>query len=113
MEKEQNAVMLKDEGSVGAVRIAETVVAHIASIAASEVEGVVLPGASVAKASKAVKIEVKNKTVKVDMIVSVKYGFNIPEVSGQLQTKVKSAVESMTGLTCAGVNVRFSSVIIK
>ena len=113
MEKEQNAVMLKEDESVGTVRIAETVVAHVASIAASEVEGVIIPGSSASKASKAVKVEIKNKTVKIDMAVNVKYGFNIPEVSQKLQGKVKSAIENMTGMTCAGVNVKFSGVIMK
>ncbi|MBO4749860.1 MAG: Asp23/Gls24 family envelope stress response protein [Lachnospiraceae bacterium] len=112
MEKEQNAVVLKEEESVGTVRISETVVAHIASIAASEVEGVA-PQGGTAKASKGVKVEIKNGTVKVELAVTIKYGYNIPEVSGQLQSKVKSAIENMTGLTCEGVNVRFASVIIK
>ena len=114
MEKEQNSVvMLKEEESIGTVRIAETVVAHIASIAASEVEGASLPGCAASKASKGVKVEIKNNSVKVEIAVNVKYGYNIPEVSQQLQSKVKSAVENMTGLTCSNVNVRFSSVIIK
>ncbi|MBO7339446.1 MAG: Asp23/Gls24 family envelope stress response protein [Lachnospiraceae bacterium] len=112
MEKEQNAVVLKEEESVGAVRISETVVAHIASIAATEVEGVA-PQGGTAKASKGVKVEIKNGKVRVELAVTIKYGFNIPEVSGQLQSKVKSAIENMTGLICEGVNVRFAGVIIK
>ena len=112
MEKEQNAVVLKEEESVGAVRISETVVAHIASIATTEVEGVA-PQGGTAKASKEVKDEIKNGKVKVELAVTIKYGYNIPDVSGQLQSKVKSAIENMTGLTCEGVNVRFAGVIIK
>ena len=113
MEKEQGAVVLKEEESVGTVRISETVVAHIASIAATEVEGVALPNGNASKASKGVKVEIKNGRVKVELAVTIKYGYNIPEVSGQLQSKIKAAIENMTGLACEGVNVRFSSVIIK
>ena len=113
MEKEQNAVVLKEEESVGSVRIADTVVANVATIAAAEVEGASIPAGTVSKVSKGVKVEIKNGTVKVDMAVNVKYGYNIPEVSQQLQSKVKSAIENMTGLTCSSVNVRFASVIIK
>ena len=112
MEKEQNAVLLKEESATGSVRIADTVVAHIASIAAAEVEGIVSP-INLNKAAKGVKVEIRNTGVKVDMAVAIKYGYNIPEVSQKLQGKVKSAIENMTGLNCTNVNVRFSSVIIK
>ena len=113
MEKEQSAVLLKEENASGSVRIADTVVAHIANIAAAEVEGVVIPAGNANKAAKGVKVEIKNGVVKVEMAVAIKYGYNIPEISQKLQGKVKSAVENMTGLSCSNVNVRFSSVIIK
>ncbi len=113
MEKEQNAVMIKDESSVGTVRIADEVVAMIASIAASEVPGVQTQGTSPARLSKGVKVDVRSGIVYVDMVVSIQYGYNIPEISGQLQSKVKSAVENMTGLKCGNVNIRYSSVIMK
>ena len=58
-------------------------------------------------------VEVKNGTVKVEIAVTIQYGYNIPEVSGQLQNKIKSAIENMTGLSCEGVNVRFASVNMK
>lgn len=113
MEKEQSVVTLKEENATGSVRIADTVVAHIATIAASEVEGIVSPAGSVNKAAKNVKVDIKNGSVRIDMAVAIKYGYNIPEVSQKLQGKVKSAVENMTGLNCTNVNVRYSSVIIK
>lgn len=113
MEKEQNAVVLKDEESVGTVRISETVVAHIASIAVTEVEGVVNLAGNSTKTAKGVKVEIKNGNVVVDIAVAIKYGYHIPEISQKLQSKVKSAVENMTGLSCSNVNVRFASVIIK
>ena len=113
MEKEQNAVILKEENTAGSVRIADTVVAHIATIACAEVEGVVAGSGSVNKAAKNVKVEIKNGNVNVEVAVAIKYGYNIPEISQKLQGKVKSAIENMTGLNCSNVNVRFSGVIIK
>ena len=125
MEKEQNAVMLKEDTSVGTVRIADDVVAMIASIAAAEVEGVqplgvtpkntksVKGSVNPSKKSKGVKVEINDGIVRVEMAVSIEYGYSIPEVSGQLQSKVSSAIENMTGLTCGNINIRFASVIMK
>lgn len=113
MEKEQNAIVLKEESSVGTVRIADDVVAMIASIAAAEVEGVRVQGSSAAKPAKGVKVEIKNGTVRVEMAVSILYGYHIPEVSQQLQNKIRSSIENMTGLTCGNVNIRFSGVLMK
>lgn len=113
MEKEQNAVMLKEDTSVGTVRIADDVVAMIASIAASEVEGVQALGTNPAKLAKGVKVDIRGGIVRLEMAVSIQYGYNIPEVSKQLQNKVKSAIENMTGLSCGNINIRFSNVIMK
>lgn len=124
MEKEQSAIMLKEDTSIGTVRIADDVVAMIASIAASEVEGVQPLGVNVknaqstkhaknpAKPIKGVKVEIRDGIVRVEMAVSIKYGHSIPEVSGQLQSKVCGAIESMTGLSCGSINIRYASVIM-
>ncbi|MBR1892314.1 MAG: Asp23/Gls24 family envelope stress response protein, partial [Lachnospiraceae bacterium] len=40
----------------------------------------------------------------------VKYGYSIPEVSKRVQEKVKSAIETMTGLSVADVNIRVAGV---
>lgn len=116
MEKEQNAIMLKEESSVGSVRIADDVVAMIASIAALEVEGVRIPGNhgnKVTKVPKGIKVEIRDGIVQVELTVAILFGYQIPEVSGQLQSKIKSAIENMTGLSCGNVNVRFSGVLAK
>ena len=38
------------------------------------------------------------------------YGYNIMDVSAKIQEKVKAAVENMTGLTVADVNIRIAGV---
>ena len=47
-----------------------------------------------------------------EMAVNLKYGYNIPAVSGRIQEKVKSAVETMTGLTVSDVNIRIAGVVM-
>ena len=47
------------------------------------------------------------------MEVSVKFGINIKKACEEVQTKVKNAVETMTGLTVTGVNVVVSEVWVE
>ena len=49
------------------------------------------------------------------MFVSVilKYGYSIPEVSEKIQERISSAIETMTGLTVAEVNVKIAGVKIE
>lgn len=122
MEKatEQNTSILQDEDSCGSVKIADDVVASIGSIAASEVEGVaamagnisndLMNAVGVRNLSKGVKVEVNGKNVKADIALIVKYGYNIPVISQKVQDKVKSTIESMTGLNVTDVNIRIAGV---
>ena len=106
--------------SVGDVRIADEVVAIIAGLAATEVEGVssmagnitneIVSRLGMKNLSKGIVVEVLDEEVKVDVAINIAYGFSIPEVSSKVQDKVKNAIENMTGLTVAVVNVRIASV---
>lgn len=120
---DQNTVMLKNEANVGTVQIADDVVAMIASLAATEVEGVssmagnitneLMARVGVKKLTKGVRVEVEGGNVSVDLAVTMDYGFNIPATCQQVQGKVKSAIENMTGLTCSNVNIRIAGVSMK
>ena len=44
------------------------------------------------------------------MNLNLKYGYSIREISGKVQEKVKTAIENMTGLTVADVNIRIAGV---
>lgn len=123
MEKEidRSTVVLEDDG-IGAVQIADDVVAVIASLAASEVDGVYLTGnmtneliGKVGKkgVSKGVKVDVLGGNVTVDMVITIEFGRNIPAVCQKVQAKVKAAIENMTGLTCSDVNIRIAGVNTK
>ena len=122
MEKEidKKTVVLKDEENVGAVQIADDVVAMIASLAATEVEGVsamagtitneLMSKVGMKKLTKGVKVMVLDGSVVVDLAVTMEYGYNIPATCQKVQAKVKSAIENMTGLTCSDVNIRIAGV---
>ena len=65
------------------------------------------------KYSKGVKIELVGKKVTVDIFVNVKYGVRIPDVAWAAQTAVKNAVENMTGLEVAAVNINVQGIIFE
>ena len=112
-----------NENKVGEVQIADEVIATIAALAATEVEGVASMSGNITKElvnrlgkknhSRGVKIEVDTENVEVDLALQVEYGYSIPSVSQLVQEKVKSAIETMTGLTVSMVNIRIVSVNIE
>lgn len=121
MEKEidKSAVVLKDEENVGVVQIADDVVAMIASLATAEVKGVsVVSGNSGkelmskmgVKKIKGVRVDLLDGKVRVDLAVIMDYGLNIPVISRQVQSKVKAAIENMTGMQCTDVNIRIAAI---
>ena len=63
------------------------------------------------KLSKGVKIitEEENK-VAVRLGVNISYGYEIPKICQQVQDKVKNAIENMTGLEVADVNIKVAGV---
>lgn len=105
---------------VGDVRIADEVVAIIAGLATTEVDGVssmagnitneIVSRLGMKNLSKGIMVEVLENDVKVDVAVNIGYGYGIPDVSAKVQEKVKSAIENMTGLNVAVVNVKIASV---
>lgn len=117
-----NDSMEKHTG-IGEVQIANEVVASIAGISASEVEGVdsmagglagELAGKFGAKnLSKGVKVEVADDTAMVELAINMKYGYSIPKTCKQVQEKVMQAINSMTGLTVKQVNVRIAGVSLE
>ena len=65
------------------------------------------------KLTKGVKVMVLDGSVVVDLAVTMEYGYNIPATCQKVQTKVKNAIENMTGLTCNDVNIRIAGVKVK
>mgnify|MGYP004572192829 CR=1 FL=1 len=109
-----------DDQTIGKVQIADEVVAIIAGLAATEVEGVASMAGNITNElvsklgmknlSKGVKIEIIDGVVTVDLTLNIEYGRNILETSKKVQEKFKSAIDNMTGLEVADVNIHIASV---
>ncbi|MGN6715464.1 Asp23/Gls24 family envelope stress response protein [Anaerocolumna jejuensis] len=121
-EENRNTYQIHADSNVGEVQIADEVVATIAALAATEVEGVAAMSGNTTRElvsklgmkgySRGVKIDVSTDSVAVDLSLTLNYGYSIPETSRQVQEKVKTAIENMTGLSVSEVNVRISDVNI-
>jgi uncharacterized alkaline shock family protein YloU len=86
----------------------------IAGTAAMEADGVLrIVGGKPARKQpvKCTSVVVKNKTVTIALSVAVRFGAKIHEVSADVQARVKSAIETMTGLSVAAVNVTIGAIV--
>ena len=114
---ENGEVVELDEG----IQISNDVVAVIAGVAVSEVQGVsgmsggfaggiteVLSGKK--NLAKGIKVEIDDSKVKIDVNIIVEYGSRIPDVAFEIQNRVKKSVENMTGLKVEEVNVHVQGV---
>lgn len=125
MEKEtnRNTYVLQGDENMGSVQIADDVVAVIAGLAATEVDGVsamsgnitneLMSKVGVKNLAKGVKVEIINQKVKIDLAVMMEYGYNIPTTCSKVQEKVKTTIENMTGLDVTDVNIRIAGVDMK
>lgn len=93
-------------------RISDDVIMTIAATVLSEVRGVAsVPGGIVSGilgrkgASKGIKVEASDQEVVIDVAVVMDYGARIPEVAAEVQTKIRQAVEEITGMYVRAVNV--------
>ena len=109
-----------DDQTIGKVQIADEVVAIIAGLAATEVEGVASMAGNITNElisklgmknlSKGVKVDVLEGVVTVALALNMKYDYSIVETSTKVQERVKSAIETMTGLEVADVNIKVAGV---
>ncbi len=108
------------ETEVNGIKIAEEVVAKIAGIAASEVKGVFGMNGGLVEGfseifgkksfSKGVKVQVTEKDATIDLYIIVEYGCRIPDIAWEIQNRVKTSVENMTGLKVLEVNIHVQGV---
>ena len=113
-------MLIQYDASLGEVKIADEVVAIIAALAATEVDGVasmagnitneVIGKLGIKNLSKGVKVDVLEGVVTVSLALNLKYDYSIMEVTKKVQEKVKNAVENMTGLEVADVNIKVAGV---
>lgn len=120
-EEEKNIKQEENEKTENGIEISNDVIAVIAGVAVSEVQGVasmsggfaggiteVLSGKK--NMAKGIKVEKTENTAKIDVNIIVEYGSRIPDVAFDIQNRVKTAVEGMTGLKVVAVNVHVQGV---
>ena len=111
----------KTENTENGIEISNDVIAVIAGVAVSEVQGVasmsggfaggiteVLSGKK--NMAKGIKVDKTENTAKIDVNIIVEYGSRIPDVAFEIQNRVKKSVESMTGFKVEEVNVHVQGV---
>ena len=118
-EKELNQEV--EQKQENGIEISPDVIAVIAGVAVSEVQGVssmsggfaggiseVLSGKK--NLAKGIKVEKTEGIAKIDVNIIVEYGTRIPDIAFEIQNRVKKAVESMTGYKVEEVNVHVQGV---
>ena len=118
--EEKSTYTIKADQNLGEVKIADDVVSIIAGLAAMEVDGVssmagnatreLISKLGMKSLSKGVKVDVLEGIVTVSLALNLKYGYSIKETTAKVQEKVKAAIENMTGLEVADVNIRVAGV---
>lgn len=107
----------------GTITFANEVIATIAGLAAMDIPGVAGMCGSLAggfaellgrkNLAKGVKIQVEDNVVTVDIELIVDYGAIVPEVCKEVQQSVSKALETMTGLNVAAINITVQGVKMK
>ncbi len=100
--------------------ISEDVIATIASTAALEVSCVAglasrltdLRNLVNVNGSKAVAVVNNEQETIVDIYLNLKSGVRIPDVAGEVQRKIKSEVQSMTGKPVTKINVHIVGIVL-
>jgi len=99
------------------VRVSDDVIATIATTALAEVKGIAasstgLVGGLLGRkgAARGIKIEADGNAVTLDVTIVVEYGARIPAVAAEIQTKLRSAIEEMTGKFVRAVNVTVQGI---
>ncbi len=122
METENVTTNAEEKEFISEVKIAGDVIATIAGLAATEVEGIAsmqgnLTNELVGKLgmknlTKGVTIQFDEEgtSVHVALAVIMKYGYSIPKVCKTVQDRVKAAIENMAGLKVCDVNINIVGV---
>lgn len=123
MEKDENQIgYTLENGNMGQVQIADEVVAIIAGLAATEVEGVASMAGNITNElvsklgkkslSKGIRVKVEDGIVNVNVALNIAYGYSVPKTCKKVQEKVKAAIENMTGLEVEKVDIQIANVSI-
>ena len=108
-------------GVAGALKVSSNVIVSIAEAAVAETEGVavcssngrlsVLGGAPLSqKVIAPIKVKMNGDSAVIGISVITDIGYRAVDVAHSVQEHVKSAVQSMTGITVSKVNVKVVGV---
>ena len=120
-EKKQSESTDAVEDTENGIEISNDVIAVIAGVAVSEVQGVASMAGGFAggisevfrgkkNMAKGIKVDKTENKAKIDVNIIVEYGSRIPDVAFEIQNRVKKAVEGMTGFKVEEVNVHVQGV---
>ena len=108
---------MEEAGRDDVVRVSDEVIMTIAGMALAEVKGVASPAPGFVGGlfsrkgpSKGIKVETDGNAVSLDVTVTVEYGARIPDVAAEVQTKLRGAIEEMTGKFVRAVNVTVQGI---
>ena len=121
MEKDENQTgYTLENGNMGQVQIADEVVAIIAGLAATEVEGVASMAGNITNElvsklgkkslSKGIRVKVEDGIVNVNVALNIAYGYSVPKTCKKVQEKVKAAIEIMTVFEVEKVDIQIANV---
>ncbi|MBQ3232091.1 MAG: Asp23/Gls24 family envelope stress response protein [Clostridia bacterium] len=117
-----------DATSNGTVYFVSDVLATIAGLAVTEVEGVAntVSGngsfvdmfarkaqSNSKNLTRGIKVDVVGNDVTVNVTIIVDYGSPVPEVASSIQENVKKAIETMTGMNVKSVDVHVQGVSLE
>lgn len=120
----ENKEYITQVRSDGAIHISEDVVTTIAAAAVTEVDGVCGLSANIGtdlaemlgkkSLSKGIRMSVgEDDAITIGCNVIAQYGNSVMEVAKAVQDAVSAAIESMTGLKVAAVNVNICGIAMK
>lgn len=103
----------------GTIKYANEVIAIIAGVAASEVDGIagMCTSGGISdiigrnrNITRGVKVEIGSEEASVELYIIVEYGSPIQKVASDVQESVRKAIETMTGLKVINVDVHVQGV---
>lgn len=114
---EDESAEMVDAEREDATRINDDVISTISGIVLSKIPGVITVSTGIVSGllgrkatARGVRVESGENEVRVEVTVTVDYGVKIPEIASQIQTKVREAIEQMTGKFVRAVNVNVQGI---
>lgn len=109
-----------EEHELGKVEISPEVIEVVASIAATEVEGIagmqgnfttgVVERLGKRNPGKGIKVELLEESIVLDVYVVINYGVSIPVVGQQVQDNICQALRTMTSLEVSAANIHVAGI---